>query len=187
MTRPQERGIPVRIDLETLVMFADESWQRKVDRVEELPIPEQEWDEYHEAVDLRDRLLGLDCVYDACGLEIEEPTPRHIHHYAETREEWLERIQARVDDGEVPGNEAIRADPGIVDYFFGPSTLMDAMNAQSPTELAHQKVYNFARPMGVTTEDHALGAAGFAPSVSKVAEHVRSQVELDVFKKKECE
>lgn len=162
MTEFEKNAFAVAVPIETLLMFATGDWRRKIDYTEEIPVPEQEWDEYHEAVAARDHLLSFDCVYGA-DIDIEEPRPRTIFHYAETKEEWEARVWAKLDAGEQPDNQVLKFNQDIVDYYF----------QQAPQA-------------GWTTEDQRASRGGtFAPNARVVADHIRKQINLDVFDK-EC-
>lgn len=128
MTEFKKNAITMTISLEQLTMFASGDWRRKVGYTEEIPVPEQEWDEYHEAVALLERLREFDNFNEGCSCEyayIEEPRPLTIFHYAETEEEWEARVRDKLDAGEQPDNRVLEFNQGIVDCYFGTSPLME--------------------------------------------------------------
>lgn len=178
MTEFEKHSIPVRLTIEQLTMFASGDWRRKIDYTEEIPVPEQEWDEYHEAVALLERLREFDNFNEGCSCEhayIEEPRPRTVFHYAETEEEWEARVWAKLDAGEQPDNQALKFNQDIVDYFFGESALSSL--PKRPADGAYEfKVQS----LGGARDWHPDG-----PSAGEVADHVREQARLDIFGK-EC-
>lgn len=196
MTEWKKNAFAVAVPIETLLMFATGDWRRKIDYTEEIPVPEQEWDEYHEAVALLERLREFDNFNEGCSCEhayIEEPRPRTIFHYAETKEEWEARVWAKLDAGEQPDNQALKFNQDVVDFFFGASPLMEMQSQINDTHANLRSIgravdYSFQQlpQAGWTTEDQRASRGGtFAPNARVVADHIRSQIKLDVFDK-EC-
>lgn len=178
MTEFKKNAFAVAVPIETLLMFATGDWRRKIDYTEEIPVPEQEWDDYYDALDDLRSLQGRECWigYDGDEEYIREPRPRTIFHYAETKEEWEARVWAKLDAGEQPDNQALKFNQDVVDYFFGEPLLADL-----PRRPANG-TYGFkVQSLGGARDWHPDG-----PSASEVADHVREQARLDIFGK-ECD
>ena len=122
MSRFKKSTWATRVTLHQMTMFASGSWRRRVTSQREIPVPELEWDEYHEAVDLLERLRENHLFREGCSCDhayIEEPRSRYVVTYAETEEEWEARVRAKLDAGEVPDNNPITYSQNVVDHFYG--------------------------------------------------------------------
>lgn len=184
MTEFKKNSVAMRVSLEQLTMFASGDWRRKVDYTEEIPVPEQEWDEYHEAVALLERLREFDNFNEGCSCEyayIDEPRPRTIFHYAETEEEWEARVRAKLDAGEQPDN---RVEDAFLQMAQAASEMLctPSIIAGLPSEPA-QGEYGY-RPYEVRN----LGGAvrDYKEFVTdRAVEYIRERNALDAFNK-EC-
>lgn len=122
MNESEKSAWATLVDVHRLTMFATGSWRRRVARRIEVPPSEQDWDEYHEAVDLLERLREHPLFWEGCSCDhahIEEPRSRYVYIYAETEEEWAERVRAKLAAGEKPDNNPIKYSQDVVDHFYG--------------------------------------------------------------------
>lgn len=155
------------------LMFATGDWRRKVAHREEIPVPEQDWDDYHEALRLQARLieLGYDYEFDDEGEPvIPEPRPRTIIHYAETEEEHEARVQAKLDAGEEPDNflaDSMTLLGGAAALAFNASTIARAFDSGA----------GGVRSLGRARDYREYDS----PTADIIAEHIRDQVRLDAF------
>lgn len=176
----QKNAFAVRLSIEQLTMFASGDWRRKVDYTEEIPVPEQEWDDYYEAVDLLERLRHYDCFDEGGsdeGASIEEPRPLTRYYYAETEEEWHARVWAKLDAGEQPDNRLV--DSFVADAFT--EMLYDGpLAAQAAFGEAHTKIQGLGK--AVDYSHHPIEWRDPTPiSADAVAEAIREAHHLDAF------
>lgn len=96
--------VVVRLPVDLWAMLsASSEWHRAVETRKEFPPTAEEWAEYDRAMSLLDQLRESPYFEDGDdGATVNPPRPHVTVKYAETREEWLARIQAMIDAGKRP-------------------------------------------------------------------------------------
>lgn len=111
-----------RMSLEVAAEMAGGDWARRIDHVELIPPTPQDWADYYDAVDHLEKARDYHGFVEDCSCEhayIEEPRPREVVYYAETRREWMDRVRDKAYAGHALRFEPFKFDQSIVDYYFG--------------------------------------------------------------------